>query len=121
MRLSWNTLGYVIKTGCISGAIGFVLGLLLTRFPDSFAMLLAGGIAGSFFCLAGIFCAICALLYFTGLLKITCPLCGAASTLGGDEGYTYLQCPECGKVHAHGFFRSRYVIEDDGPSNPQPP
>jgi hypothetical protein len=107
MRISWNTLGIVIKASTVIWWLGIGL-LALGVVVNSPGLLVAGFVALGLLFPTGFACAACALLYFAGLLKITCPWCGEASRLVAAGKYTYLHCPKCGDVHAQGFFCSKY-------------
>lgn len=117
MRLSWNSLGWVIKTGCLSLLLAAILWVLSFTWPENDVLLLALLIAWLGAASAGCFGAGSALLYFGGVLKITCPLCGAVSRLVPVGANTYLRCPSCGNVHAQGWFVGRYGIEVSEPQD----
>jgi len=110
--MSWHTLGIIIKTAMAGGVLyagGFVLALC---FPENSVgpFLIMGG---AILAVSGaIICSIIALVVLTGLVPIRCPICNSRSKLVGRGSYTFLHCPKCGNVHAKGFFRSRYVIDD---------
>ena len=107
MKISWNMTGYWVRTGTALFPVGMVLFLLEGRFGGRLVTL-AAGIIWLAIIVIGVVCAGFALLYYAGLLKVTCPLCKRPAILISQGPYTYLRCDGCGDVHARGFFRTNY-------------
>lgn len=107
MSISWHATGYWVRTGTVLFPLEVVL-LLMRALIGGEPIAVAAGVVWLVLVVIGVVCASFAILYYAGLLKITCPLCKRPAHVVSQGRYTFLRCDSCGEVHAKGFFRTRY-------------